>query len=431
MQVRLPKAREQTQGTYYLLSFLLSGILSLSVVDVRVETIDGQTYTGPLHKLTGEGLFIANGDGQLQLSLEHVLAIFPANPIHATISESEVELGLVDGTRLRPQSFRVDRDRVTCTYADQESVTTFARNSVHYVRWLDLTQTADRESLSRIQNKWQEFLAVSPVNDRLVIRRERRNKMSLRALPGIIHDVKDQKVRFEYNGSRVEVPVPDKVEGLIYYQPRPLPAQEPTCIVYDRRGSRLSSRTIDSLGDTLRVTLVMGSQVDLDWSQVEKIDFTGDKILFLSDTEPEVIRWTPFLPPNKSSLLLEQFYTPRRDQGFDGRPLTLSRQGKAESFAKGLAIRSRTELAYHLDRQYRRFKAFAGIAPAVGQQGHINLVVWGDGQQLLETQIKSGGEALEIDIDITDVRRLKILVDFGDNLDVADYLHLCDAKVVK
>ncbi len=400
-------------------------------MDVRVETIDGQTHTGSLHKLTGEGLFIANGDGQLQFSLENLLTISPTNVIPATISESEVELGLVDGTRLRPQSLRVDRNRVTCTFADQESVTAFERNSVRYVRWLDLDQTTDRESRSRIQNKWQEFLAVSPANDRLVIRRERRNKMSLRALAGIIHGVKNQKVGFEYNGSRVEVPVPNKVEGLIYYQPRSLPAHDPVGIVYDRRGSQLLSRSIDSLDDTLRVTLTMGSQVELDWSHVEKIDFTGDKILFLSDMEPEVIRWTPFLPPAKSSLLLEQFYTPRRDQGFDGKPLTLSRQGKSESFTKGLAIHSRTELAYHLDRQYRRFKAFAGIAPAVGLQGHIQLLVWGDGQQLLETQIKSGGDPLEIDIDITDVRRLKILVDFGDNLDLADYLHLCDAKVVK
>ena len=428
---RLPKAYKQTQGTYDLLSFLLAGILSLSVVDVRVETTDGQTHTGPLHKLTGEGLFIADGDSLMDFSLKNVLAISPVNAIPATIGQSEFELGLVDGTRLRPQSFRVDRDRVICTYTDQESVTTFARNSVHYVRWLDLVRTADRESLSRIQSKWQEFLAVSPAHDRLVIRRKRRNKMSLRALPGIIHDVRDQKVGFEYNGSRVEVAIPDKVEGLIYYQPGSLPAYEATCIVYDRRGSQLSSRTIVSLDDTLRVTLTAGNQVDLDWSQIEKIDFTGDKILFLSDTEPEAIRWTPFLSPSKSSLLLEQFHAPRRDQGFDGRPLTLSRQGKAESFAKGLAIRSRTELVYLLDRQYRRFKAFAGIAPAVGQQGHIHLVFWGDGQQLLETQIKGGGEPLEIDIDITDVRRLKILVDFGDHLDLADYLHLCDAKVVK
>jgi hypothetical protein len=400
-------------------------------VDVRVETIDGQTHTGSFHKLTGEGLFIANGDGQLQFSLENLLTISPTDATPRAISESEVELGLVDGTRLRPQSLRVDRNRVTCTYADQESETAFERDSVRYVRWLDLNQTADRESRSRIQNKWQEFLAVSPANDRLVIRRERRNKMSLRALEGIIHGVKDQKVGFEYNGSRVEVPVLNKVEGLIYYQPRSLPAHDPVGIVYDRRGSRLSSRTIDSLDDTLRVTLTMGSQVELDWSHVEKIDFTGDKILFLSDTEPEVIRWTPFLPPANSSLLLEQFYTPRRDQGFDGKPLTLSRQGKPESFTKGLAIHSRTELAYHLDRQYRRFQAIAGIAPAVGQQGHIQLLVWGDGQQLLETQIKSGGDPLEIDIDIADVRRLKILVDFGDNLDLADYLHLCDARVVK
>ena len=38
---------------------------------------------------------------------------------------------------------------------------------------------------------------------------------------------------------------------------------------------------------------------------------------------------------------------------------------------------------------------------------------------------------ITINIDITGVRRLSILVDFGQQLDIADHLHLCNARITK
>jgi hypothetical protein len=38
---------------------------------------------------------------------------------------------------------------------------------------------------------------------------------------------------------------------------------------------------------------------------------------------------------------------------------------------------------------------------------------------------------LAIDVDIKDVQRLDISVDFGQNLDRGDVLNICDAKIVK
>ena len=39
--------------------------------------------------------------------------------------------------------------------------------------------------------------------------------------------------------------------------------------------------------------------------------------------------------------------------------------------------------------------------------------------------------ARRIEVDLTGVRRLTILVDFGDFGDVGDHLDLCDARLVK
>jgi hypothetical protein len=38
---------------------------------------------------------------------------------------------------------------------------------------------------------------------------------------------------------------------------------------------------------------------------------------------------------------------------------------------------------------------------------------------------------IPIDVEISDFRRLKILVDFGEQSDIGDSLHLCNARVTK
>jgi hypothetical protein len=40
-------------------------------------------------------------------------------------------------------------------------------------------------------------------------------------------------------------------------------------------------------------------------------------------------------------------------------------------------------------------------------------------------------KAFPVDLDITGVKRLKILVDFGEEMDIADHLNLCDARLTK
>ena len=101
------------------------------------------------------------------------------------------------------------------------------------------------------------------------------------------------------------------------------------------------------------------------------------------------------------------------------------------NFDKGLAIHSRSEIVYRLDGQFRRFVALAGIEPGHIPQGNVTLVIYGDNSQLFESTVAGTAEPISLDIDISNVQRLKILVDFGDDLDIADHLILCDGKVTK
>ncbi len=100
-------------------------------------------------------------------------------------------------------------------------------------------------------------------------------------------------------------------------------------------------------------------------------------------------------------------------------------------YERGIALHSRTVAVYRLSGPYRRFQAIAGIDDRVRPRGNVRLIISGDGRELLAKTIAGTDAPLEIDVDLTGVRRLTIEVDFGEDLDVADHLDLCEARIVK
>jgi hypothetical protein len=57
--------------------------------------------------------------------------------------------------------------------------------------------------------------------------------------------------------------------------------------------------------------------------------------------------------------------------------------------------------------------------------------VIGDGKELFSQSVSGRERGIPLDVDITNVRKLTILVDYGEDLDVGDYLDICDARIVK
>ena len=114
--------------------------------------------------------------------------------------------------------------------------------------------------------------------------------------------------------------------------------------------------------------------------KIVQIDFSGGKIVYLSDLKPEDVRWTPYFDAGKPPPAVAQFYAPRYDRNFDGGPLQLG----GTQYRKGLALHGRTELVYRLPDRFSRFRAVVGIDDAVRPGGKVRLVVRGDGRELLD-----------------------------------------------
>jgi hypothetical protein len=171
----------------------------------------------------------------------------------------------------------------------------------------------------------------------------------------------------------------------------------------------------------------LGLEITCPCEQVVRIDFSQGKIVYLSDLEPESIEWTPYFGSAQQPPALARLFAPRTDRGLEPGPLLLD----GKRYEKGLALHSRTRLVYRLPGRFRRFKATVGIDDRVRPRGNVRLAIHGDERLLLETTITGTDPPQQLDLDLTGVRRLAILVDYGDDLDLADHLDLCDARVVK
>jgi hypothetical protein len=171
----------------------------------------------------------------------------------------------------------------------------------------------------------------------------------------------------------------------------------------------------------MNVRLAAGPEVRAPASAVAALDFSFGKLQYLSEMEPRDVKYVPFW-----DLMLYEY---RRDRSLDGPPITLA----GKSYARGLAMHSRTQLRYRIGGEFARFQAVAGIDDTVRSlKRQVRLVISGDGRVLFEGEISGKDPPRPLDLDVAGVRDLSILCDFGaDMTDEADHLDLADAKLIK
>jgi hypothetical protein len=215
--------------------------------------------------------------------------------------------------------------------------------------------------------------------------------------------------------------------------------EEPKASIQGRSGLRVNASHVELEDSLLELTTATGEKLTWPLADVSLADFSAGKLMYLSDIEPASTRCSPFIALPPSASLASEYGQPRRDKSaFGGPPSLVMREGETavarsaiKTFPKGLALRSRTEITYRLPSGFQRFIAIAGIEPATTTAGNVRLSIFGDDRALLETEVTGDQPPRPIQLNIANVKRLKILVDFGQNLDTGDWLNLCDARIAK
>jgi hypothetical protein len=406
----------------------------VTAAEVSATKLDGTTVTGNLRQWNTDELQLTTPKGDQQIPANQLLSLrwnSAANsPPAADKTTGTVEL--IDGSILPIKTIHVDHSNATLTLAVAEAsggkplTLPIAQIAVIRLRQLDGPLAA----------QWDEMRRQSLAND--VIAVLKKDGKTLDYAEGVLGDISDDKIEFKLDGETQRVDRA-KIAGAIYYRPDRRMKEEPKTSIQGRSGLRVSAAHVELKDSLLELTTAAGVKISWPLGDISLADFSAGKLMYLSDIEPATSNWTPFVGLTPSVTLAAEYGKPRRDKSAFGGPLSLqmkegdsaAAQAAVRSFSKGLAVRSRTELVYRLPAGFQRFIATAGIDPATSAVGNVRLAIFGDDRMLVETEVSGDQPPQPIQLDIANVKRLKIVVDYAHNIDTGDWLNLCDARIAK
>jgi NPCBM/NEW2 domain len=406
----------------------------VTAANVTATKLDGTTVSGDLRNWNTGELQLTTPTGDQQVPTNQLLSLrwdSPANsPSAADKTTGNVEL--IDGSILPIKTIHVDHSNATLTLAAPEAADgkpltlPIAQIAVIRLRQLDGPPAA----------QWDEMRRQNLAND--VIAVLKKDGKSLDYAEGVMGDISDDKIEFKLDGETQRVDRA-KIAGAIYYRPDRRMKEEPKASIQGRSGLRVSAAHVELKDSLLELTTAAGIKITWPLNDVSLADFSAGKLMYLSDIEPASANATPFVGLPPSATLAAEYGKPRRDKSAFGGPLSLlmkegdsaAAQTATRTFPKGLALRSRSEIVYRLPAGFQRFIAIAGIDPATTATGNVRLAILGDDRVLLETEVTGDQPPQPIQLDIANVKRLKIVVDYGQNVDTGDWLNLCDARIAK
>ncbi len=405
-----------------------------NAADVSATRLDGSIITGELSQWNTGELLIKTPSGDQKIATNQLVSLrWPSPATTPTLPDKNSGfVELIDGSILPIKTARVEKSQITLTLAGATSADEKRLS-------LPITQVAVirfRQLDGPLATQWEEMRRQNLANDVLAVLKK--DGKSLDYAEGVIGDVLDDKIEFKLEGETQRVDRA-KIAGAIYYRPDRRTKEEPRASIQGRSGLRVSATHVELKDSLLELTTAAGAKFTWPLNDISLADFSAGKLMYLSDIEPASANWTPLVGLPSSATLAAEYGQPRRDKSAYGGPLTLliregetaAAQAATRSFTKGLAVRSRTEIVYRVPAGFQRFVALAGIDPATSATGNVRLVISGDDRVLLETEIAGDQPPQPIQLDIANVKRLKIVVDYGQNLDTGDWLNLCDVRIAK
>lgn len=384
---------------------------------IGIQPLSGAQVSGTLVALDSKQVAVNVDGSPMTYNLRDLMAVVVRPAPALPPSDANTYIQLVDGSQIVATAYRVT-DRKAEVQIGGRIVQIDTRN-IRSVRFHAPSDALDTQ--------WREIVESESQGDVIVLRR---SNTALDQLEGLFQNVTAETVEFVYDDEQIPVKR-TKLEGMVYYHPAGRDLPEAICRVYETSGTSWQARSVELKEGQLLVVTRSGTKCELPWDAITRLDFSSGNVAYLGDMEFELAECTPFIASQVSAERIKQLYAPRRDNSFEGEGLWLSGEDEVLQFDKGLAIHSRSLLVYRLTEPYRRLTAIAGIDSRLQGRGNLVLVVEGDNRELFRETISGKDPPRTLDLNIEGIRRLRILVDFGESLDVADHLNLCNARIIK
>lgn len=258
-----------------------------------------------------------------------------------------------------------------------------------------------------------------------------RDGTTINTFEGIVGDADEEgrSIRFKTEDTTANIAL-NRVRGIIFHRRVEPGTFQPVCRIVDVFQNVIPAKELSHSGEVLDVTTPAGVRLALPVELVQLVDYSPGKLAYLSDLEPTLKEFRFGVKEDLLRSLPEKY----------GRDATLfagqngsSRQIRigGRLFAKGLNVHSPTVLEFDV-AGYNWFRCVLGMDDGVARPGRAGVRIEGDGRELFSTLVAGGDKPKELEIKIAGVRRLRLVVDRGDDDDeLGDHVSFGDARVTK
>ena len=399
-------------SSLHLMIVVAAFLVPAALLAGEIRTLDGKSYPGEIVALSPTDVQVRSSDGQKVsvYPLKEVIGIDWGIPTRPITRVPYLRVRFVDGTQVYCLTFDLKSKNVKMLLISGQTIET-SLDQVHHVV-CDAQETASLAAFETILND-------NPKQD--FIRVQSRDTSAIEPYDGLIEGANEQGTRLTFKArglntvSSIDVA---RLRGLYFSRSGIGLGPNAVARIYDTFGNCFIA-TSYHWGEThCDITTQMGSKVRLVRSTVLRFDLTPGKMDYLSDLEPIKVEETP---------ILSELYHHRRDKNLEGGPLSVGRK----VYPKGLALHSKTVLEYDI-KGYSSFRCVLGLDDAMAGSAHAVVRIEGDDKELLATVISSReNKPQEIVLDVKGLQKLRLIVDYGEDLDLGDHIDFADARLIK
>jgi hypothetical protein len=239
----------------------------------------------------------------------------------------------------------------------------------------------------------------------------------VQSLAGLVSEWKAGGVTFDWEGQAREIPY-DRVYAVVLAQLGPPHDATGECAVATTDGSTVSGRVAGLADGKLTVALTKEARLEVPWDAVRSISVKSDRLVFLSDMKPVAAETRPVVTLPREW---------QADRGVMGGPLTVG----GKTFDKGLGVMSRTQLTFAQPAGFDSLAATIGIDATAQERGNCEFVVLVDGREAFRETMTGKMPPKEIRVATAGASRVSLVVEPGEDLDLADHADWCDARFLK
>jgi len=412
------------------LIFVLGSTCGAAAAEISFEKIDGSRHTATVKSLDSNELLINVTGNEEAISTAQILSLATpiaagqpdptAQPLDTHLdTERSCLMYTSDGSRMIAKKFLIAEGSVSISDAGL----TTTEGSVSFPAKNLQSVVLQGQRLVLLQKSWDELVAARGNLDLLVVEKDG----FLDYYEGIVTSVTATRVEFDIDEEVIPVKR-SKVFGIIFRnRPRGLAKAEVIGKYRDGSGELLNLTALSMDRETLRVTSPLGFTITHKLTDPFRLDFSVGKLVYLGDIAYDDFSWNSALGAEQLFDTLSQARQLQKNIGLTGNPLSLD----GKTYKKGVAMQSKSRVAWRLQDKFSRLKATVGIDDAVRPGGNLIFRIFGDNKMLHESQITGQEQAKALDLDITGVQRIIIEVDYGEALNIADHLNLVNLRLVK